>query len=180
MAPASGNAQNVALRYRSPRLADGSALWALAKANGLDENSPYAYLLWTEYFRDTTVVATTEHDDSTPVGFVTAFRRPDEPGTVFVWQVGVDSSYRRRGIAGMLLDELVERCGADHLEATVTPTNTASDTLFRRFGERHDAPVATEELFAEEHFPPGHEAEVLFRIGPFGSANTDNPRGNEP
>ncbi len=179
MAPEPARAQNVALRYRHPRLADGSALWALAKANGLDENSPYSYLLWTEYFRDTTVVATTEHDDSTPVGFVTAFRRPDEPGTVFVWQVGVDSSHRRKGIAGTLLDELVERCGADHLEATVTPTNTASETLFRRFGERHDAPVATEELFAEEHFPPGHEAEVRFRIGPFGSANTDNPRGNE-
>jgi L-2,4-diaminobutyric acid acetyltransferase len=48
----------------------------------------------------------------------------------------------------------------------VTPSNVASETLFRRFGARHGAPVATDELFAEELFPPGHEAEVRFRIGP--------------
>ena len=40
--------------------------------------------------------------------------------------------------------------------------------LFRRFGARHDAPVTTEALFEEEHFPPGHEAEIRFRIGPIG------------
>ena len=71
-------------------------------------------------------------------------------------------------IAGALLDELVERTGATHLEATVTPSNLASETLFRRFGARNGAPVATDELFSEELFPPGHEAEILFRIGPLG------------
>lgn len=136
------------------------------KANGLDENSPYAYLLWSEYFGDTTVVAT--DDDDTPVGFVTAFARPDQPGTVFVWQIGVDGSHRRRGIAGSLLDELVERCSATQLEATVTPSNTASETLFGRFGARHGAPVTTDELFGTDLFPPGHEAETRFRIGPLG------------
>lgn len=167
VAPVTANANRDALRYRAPRPADGSALWALARANGLDENSPYAYLLWAEYFAATTVVAALEADDA-PVGFVTAFARPDQPRTVFVWQIGVDESQRRRGIAGTLLDHLVERAGADHLEATVTPTNTASETLFRRFGDRHGAPVATDELFPAELFPPGHEAEVRFRIGPFG------------
>lgn len=173
MAPPTANAQQVALRFRRPRTADGAALWALARANGLDENSPYAYLLWAEYFRDTTVVAARGDDDS-PVGFVTAFARPDEPRTVFVWQVGVDGSHRRRGIGASLLDALVEQCGADHLEATVTPTNVASETLFRRFAARHDAPVTTDELFGEDLFPPGHEAEVRFRIGPFGSLPTED------
>ncbi len=165
MAHATANAHRVALRYRFARSDDGPILWALAKANGLDENSPYAYLLWTEYFRDTTVVATTD-DDDTPVGFVTAFRPPNDGEAVFVWQIGVDESQRRRGIAGTLLDELVERCGATHLEATVTPSNTASETLFRRFGARHGAPVSTDELFGTDLFPPGHEAEIRFRIGP--------------
>ena len=167
MAPVTANENRAALRFRAPRVADGSALWALARANGLDENSPYAYLLWTEYFGDTTVVATTVDDDA-PVGFVTAFERPDEPGTVFVWQIGVDDAHRRRGIAGSLLDHLVEQHGSERLEATVTPSNTASETLFRRFADRHGATVTTEELFAEELFPPGHEAEIRFRIGPLG------------
>lgn len=162
------------LAFRNARTADGPILCELARANGLDENSPYVYLLWCEYFADTTVVATTGDatvGQDTPVGFVTAFGRPDEPGTVFVWQIGVAESHRRRGIAATLLDELVERCGADHLEATVTPTNTASETLFRRFGARHGAPVETEELFGAELFPPGHEAEVRFRIGPVDPAD---------
>ena len=152
------------LAFRLARTADGPTLWELARSNGLDENSPYAYLLWAEYFSETTVVAT-ERDDE-PIGFVTAFRRPDDPETVFVWQIGVDAAHRRRGIAGALLDQLVERTGATHLEATVTPSNTASETLFRRFGARHGAPVATDELFPEELFPAGHEAELRFRIGP--------------
>ena len=156
------------LAFRLARTADGPTLWELARANGLDENSPYAYLLWAECFHDTTVVATEAGDDR-PVAFVMAFRRPDDPATVFVWQIGVDASHRRKGIAGALLDELVARTGATHLDASVTPSNTASETLFRRFGARHDAPVDTHELFSEELFPAGHEAEVLFRIGPLGA-----------
>lgn len=157
------SAQDTALGYRLARSEDGPALWSLAKANGLDENSPYAYVLWSEYFRSTTVVAT---DDDAPVGFVMAFLRPDDDTTVFVWQVGVDDTHRRRGIAGRLLDELFERSGATALEATVTPSNSASETLFRRFGARHGLSVAVEPLFGEELFPPGHEAELRFRISP--------------
>ncbi len=152
------------IRFRAPRTDDGATLWELARSNGLDENSPYAYLLWSEYFVDTTVVAV--DDDDHVIGFVMGFNPPREPTTAFVWQVGVDAAHRRRGIAGALLDQLVERTGADRLEATVTPSNTASKTLFTRFGDRHGAEVVIEELFTEDMFPPGHEAEERYRIGP--------------
>jgi L-2,4-diaminobutyric acid acetyltransferase len=158
------SAQNHSLEYRLARLEDGPALWTLARSNGLDENSPYAYLLWTEYFRSTTIVAADDRDAA--VGFVMAFLRPDEPSTVFVWQIGVAADHRRRGIAGRLLDELFEQTGAKVVEATVTPSNSASETLFRRFGARHGLSVSVEPLFGEELFPPGHEAEHRFRIGP--------------
>lgn len=164
MALTTTSADRSSLGYRLARLEDGPALWSLAKDNGLDENSPYAYLLWSEYFRDTTVVAVDDGDRA--VGFVMAFLRPDEPETAFVWQIGVSADHRRRGIAGTLLDELFERTGAKILEATVTPSNAASETLFRRFGVRHGLSVAVEPLFGEELFPPGHEAELRFRIGP--------------
>ena len=126
VAPLTANENRSALRYRRPRVADGSALWSLARANGLDENSPYAYLLWAEYFADTMVVATTEDDDDTPVGFVTAFARPDEPTTVFVWQIGVDEGHRRRGIAGALLDHLAT--------ATIIAPSTCAANVSRRPG----------------------------------------------
>jgi len=144
---------------------DGPALLKLATSNGVDENSPYAYLMWAEYFGQSSIVATTDSSDE-PIGFVMGFRRPDEPDTTFVWQVGVDSRHRRRGIAAMLLDELVKHTGASHLEATVTPSNEASATLFRRFSARHRAAMTSEELFRAAQFPPGHEAEIRYRIGP--------------
>ena len=164
MAFTTTSAKQGSLEYRLARLEDGPALWSLARSNGLDENSPYAYLLWSEYFRRTTVVAA--DGDDRAIGFVMAFPRPDEPSTVFVWQVGVDADHRRRGIAGRLLDELFERTGATAVEATVTPSNSASETLFRRFGDRHGLAVSVEPLFGEELFPAGHEAEHRFRIAP--------------
>ncbi len=160
---------DASISFRSPRKADGPTLWALAKDNGLDENSPYAYLLWTEYFAGTTVVATAGNDDDTPVGFVIGFLAPEDPETVFVWQIGVDRAHRRKGIAGRILDTLVERTGASYVESTVTPSNTASRTLFSRLGERNGTEVSIEPLFGEELFPPGHEAEERFRIGPIGT-----------
>lgn len=147
-------------------------LWTLARDSGLDENSPYAYLMWAEYFAATSVVATTVEAD-TPVGFVTGFRLPEDPSTVFVWQIGVDADHRGQGIASRLLDALVERTDAAFIEATVTPDNLASETLFRRLGDRHGATTTVTELFAENQFPPGHEAEHRFRIGPLSSSTTD-------
>lgn len=149
---------------RPPHRGDGQALWALARANELDENSPYAYLLWSEYFADTSVVA---EADGEPVGFVIGFRVPARPDTVFVWQVAVDESQRGRGIGSRLLEALLLRHpDARFLEATVTPTNAASAALFRGFGNRHDGSVEVRELFDADLFPTGHEAEHLFRIGP--------------
>lgn len=126
--------------------------------------------MWGEYFADTSVVGET---DGTTVGFVTGFEVPARPGTLFVWQVGVDASQRGRGIGSQLLDALVRRHPhVRYLEATVTPTNAASAALFRGFGSRHGAPVDERELFGAELFPAGHEAEILFRIGPIGCTST--------
>lgn len=153
------------LHLRPVTTDDGPALRRLATSNGLDENSPYAYLMWAEYFGESSIVATTDSSDE-PIGFVMGFRRPDEPETTFVWQVGVDDRHRRSGIAAMLLDELVAHTGATHLEATVTPSNEASATLFRRFSDRHRAALTIQELFSAARFPAGHEAEIRYRIGP--------------
>jgi L-2,4-diaminobutyric acid acetyltransferase len=148
-----------------PEVSDGVACWRLAEATGvLDLNSRYAYLLWCRDFAATSVVA---RHDSHVVGFVTGFRRPEEPSTLVVWQVGVDAAVRGRGVAAAMLDELFDRVpGVDHLEATVTPDNTGSIALFTRFAERRAAPVRHSELFGAELLGDGHAPEILFRIGP--------------
>lgn len=148
-----------------PSVSDGVACWRLAEATQvLDVNSRYAYLLWCRDFAATSVVARL---DGEVIGFVTGFRRPDEPSTLVVWQVGVDAAMRGQGVAAAMLDVLFDRVsGVDHVEATVTPDNTGSIALFTRFAERRDAPVRHDELFGEELLGDGHAPEILFRIGP--------------
>jgi L-2,4-diaminobutyric acid acetyltransferase len=151
----------------TPTVDDGAAMWRIARdTRVLDLNSSYSYLLWCRDFARTSVVARAGGD---PVGFVTGYLRPGSPHTLVVWQVAVDRAYRGHGLAGEMLDALTARTadlGVDHLETTITPDNTASDRLFTAFGRRHGATVERDVLFDRGQFPDGHDAEVLYRIGP--------------
>jgi L-2,4-diaminobutyric acid acetyltransferase len=148
-----------------PEVSDGVGCWRLAEDTGvLDVNSRYAYLLWCRDFAATSVVARRGGD---VIGFVTGFRRPEEPSTLVVWQVGVAAAARGQGVGAAMLDALFDRVpDVDHLEATVTPDNTGSIALFSRFAERRGAPVRNAELFGAELLGPDHAPEILFRIGP--------------
>ncbi|MFI6339981.1 diaminobutyrate acetyltransferase [Streptomyces sp. NPDC050535] len=158
------------LRIDRPEVADGAALWRIAKdSRTLDLNSSYSYLLWCRDFAGTSAVA--RDAAGAPVGFVTGYVRPERPGTLLVWQVAVDNAYRGRGLAAALLDGLTARVAAEQgttaVETTITPGNTASERLFTSFARRHGAGVEREVLFAAGQFPDGsHDPEVLYRIGP--------------
>lgn len=145
-------------------------LYSLALASGgLDVNSPYAYLLFSHYFSNTCIVA--ESDDG-PAGFVLGFRPPAQPETLFVWQITTAPEHRGQGIGVEMLAALLERLaddGVNRLEATVTPSNEASQKMFqavaRRFGARYDENNAP--LFSATMFPgEEHEEERLIQIGP--------------
>ncbi|RNL83884.1 diaminobutyrate acetyltransferase [Halostreptopolyspora alba] len=159
------------MRLAPPSLEDGRHLWRLADEAGLDLNSPYAYLMWCRDFAATSVAA---HDSRGELrGFVTGYRRPENPGTYFLWQVAVDPGFRGRRLARLMLDHIAARITADgvtHLEATVTPDNTASRALFASFARERGAPLEWTPLFEHDHFPhvgtDGHEPEELVRIGP--------------
>ena len=153
-----------------PSVADGAALWRIAKESGtLDLNSSYSYLLWCRDFAGTSAVARAEGGEV--VGFLTGYVRPEDPLTLLVWQVAVDAGHRGRGVAAALLDGLTARLAAERpltsVETTVTPGNTASERLFTAFAARHGATVSREVLFDAGLFPDGpHDPEVLYRIGP--------------
>ncbi|GAK13460.1 diaminobutyrate acetyltransferase [Geomicrobium sp. JCM 19039] len=156
-----------ALVFSKPTVEDGARMWELAKKLGLDLNSSYKYLMMAEYFSETCVVVK-ENDEL--VGFVTGFILPERQDTVFVWQVGVDGSQRGRGLASRMLNEMLERTACSevqYLEATVTPSNDASQKLFRRLARKNDTACHVSECFSEDLFPGDqHEAELSFKIGP--------------
>ena len=155
------------ITFEKPALEDGGPMWELVKESTLDKNSAYKYIMMCEFFANTCVVA---KDGETLVGFVTAFIPPEKEDVIFVWQIGVNPNYQGMKIASNLLHELVNRdaCrNVRYLEATVTPSNVASQSLFKGFARKQKTNCFITECFTEDLFPTDdHEEELCFRVGP--------------
>jgi L-2,4-diaminobutyric acid acetyltransferase len=141
----------------------------------LDPNSRYCNLLHCTHFAATSIAAT---DGERLLGFISAYRLPARPDTLFVWQVAVHDDARGRGLAGRMLDAIFERRGLRdlrYLETTVTPDNRPSTALFHAFARRHGAPVESSTLFDRDlHFEGAHDSELLLRVGPVKPIAGDN------
>ena len=153
---------------RRPQLEQGKAVHELVqRCPPLDLNSSYSYFLLCSHFADTCVVA---EQEGVAVGFISAYRLPQAPQTLFVWQVAVDARARGRQLAGRMLEELLLRpacAGLQFIETTVSPSNHASRRVFERFAATHGAAWHEEAFLTPAHFgAESHEEEVLFRIGP--------------
>ena len=91
-----GVADASAIQYRHPRLEDGAAVWKLVEESRvLDSNSTYLYLLLCHHFFDTCFIG---EDDGKIVAFLSAYKPPNNPETIFVWQIAVHDDMRRRGL----------------------------------------------------------------------------------
>ncbi len=158
------------LQLRPPTPADGASLHELIRLSPpLDLNSCYAYLLQGLHFADTCVVACS---GNTFAGYVSGYIPPGHPDTLFIWQVAVSPRHRGRGLAQAMLQHLLDRPSCRDvrwLETTVAPDNTASAKLFQGLARELGCPYAVSDLFPRSAFgdDSSHEAEPLFRIGPF-------------
>lgn len=161
---------------RRPTDGDGLPLHELvARCQPLDTNSVYCNLLQCSDFADTAIAA--EDAQGQLVGFISGYRPPSRPDTLFVWQVAVDASMRGQGLALrmlMALTERVARQGVRFMETTISPDNAASQALFKRAFAQLEADYSTRTLFSRaEHFAGKHEDEVLYRAGPFDATNPE-------
>lgn len=153
---------------RQPTPDDGSAVHNLIrKSVFLDDNSLYCYLALCSHFSDTSVVATLGHDLA---GVITAYIPPQQPDTLFVWQVAVDPAAQGRGLASRMLDHILQRAATRHIrfvETTVTADNLASRAMFDSLARRYDADIHESVMFdRERHFLNLHDTEYKLRIGP--------------
>lgn len=145
-------------------------------AGGLDSYATYLYLLLCRDFASTCVVATHPREDdggSDLCGFVTAFRPPERPETLFVWQIGVAPEARGRGLAKrMLLHAFASPAcaGVRYVEANVGPSNAASNRTFASLAKELGAALEIQEGFRGVDFgTETHEEEKLVRVGPISS-----------
>ncbi|MDG0809129.1 diaminobutyrate acetyltransferase [Cohnella rhizosphaerae] len=160
---------------RQPQASDGAGAWRLVRRAGrLDVNSAYGYLMLCDMFRATCVIAESE---GTPIGFVSAFVKPENRDTLFVWQVAVDPEHRGKGLGAAMLSELIQRAYSEpirYMEATVSESNAASRRMFERFAASMGSPCGyAEGGYPAELFPgSGHDGEPLLRIGPLRGRET--------
>lgn len=155
--------------FRKPTAADGRAVRELiACCPPLDANSLYCNLLQCTHFADTCALA---EQDGEICGWVSAYRPPTEPQTLFVWQVAIRPSARRCGLGRALIGALLGRDAMRdirQLKTTITPDNRASWALFRSLAKAWNAPFTTQEHFEREaHFGGHHESEHMLAIGPW-------------
>ncbi|KGY12040.1 2,4-diaminobutyric acid acetyltransferase [Vibrio tubiashii] len=152
--------------FRAPTTEDGLKVNNLvAKTDALDNNSAYCNFLQTTHFKDTAVAALYK---GRLAGFVSAYFKPSEPDTLFIWQVVVDSDFQGQGIAKKMIRSLLERKSnqsATAIETTITKNNRASWSLFRGI-EKDIGEKGTVSVFLDHdmHFEGQHESEHLYRI----------------
>jgi len=89
---------------RPPCVTDGASVNALiANCPPLDRNSLYCNLLQCTHFSATSALA---EQEGKVIGFASGYRLPDEPETLFIWQVAVDRIARGRALGKRLILEL--------------------------------------------------------------------------
>lgn len=154
---------------RPPQAADGVRVHDLiARCAPLDENSLYCNLLQCSHFAQTCVVA---ESGGIIVGWVSGYVRPDRPDRLFIWQVAVAPEARGTGLGGRMIREILARDSCRNvtgIHTTITATNTASWSLFRKLAADIDASFSERVAFKSDvHFAGRNPTEYLVEIGPF-------------
>lgn len=161
-----GTSDSIQLRH--PRPSDGPRIYDLiAECAPLEQNSLYANVLQCTHFSDTCLIA---ESAGTAVGWVSGYRLPDDPETLFVWQVAVASQMRGRGLGKKLLSALTAQAvlaGVSRIETTITSSNDPSWALFEAFADDHSAALKRTPHFGRNtHFGGRHETEHLVTVAP--------------
>lgn len=147
---------------------DGLSVWRLVeRCPPLDANSTYCNLLQCSHFGDTSVIAESDH----VVGFISGYKVPNRPDTLFVWQVAVAEEARGLGLASRMLAEILGRPVCEeirYVETTITSDNKGSWALFESLARNMGVTCKSSPwLDKDKHFEGLHESESLVRIGPF-------------
>lgn len=157
----------MAITFSRPQLEDGMHIYRLVQnCPPLDLNSSYLYFLQASHFSETCLLAKDHNHQA--IGWVSGYLHPQDRNTFFVWQVAVSEAARGQGLAKKMLLALLERPSLRHVNAittTISPSNLASQNVFKSAARAFDWQIQTEDFLTEAHFMgESHEAEPLYRL----------------
>jgi L-2,4-diaminobutyric acid acetyltransferase len=159
--------------FRPPTSSDAAAMHNLARDSQiLSVNSIYSYALMARYFHKTCLVA--EYQGNV-CGYITGFSPPEQPKTLFVWQIGIAKPMQKQGLGKEMLITLVKAKQPVFLEATIDPENQASINLFKSVAKYFaaDHTYFTTPFFDTNDLHDGEHVEHLMNIGPFVNFKTN-------
>lgn len=166
---------DIILFFKKPQKNDGKFIYNLVnKVGTLDVNSEYLYLLQSTHFNDTCIIV---KDNEKIIGFVSGYILPNTTNTLFIWQVAVDSDYRGQNIAKRMVCEMLQRDelnGIEYIYSTVSPSNSASQRVFKKIADEYDTKLVNETFLEVNDFNNAHEDEVLYKIGPINKKTKGN------
>ncbi|MCG9681788.1 diaminobutyrate acetyltransferase [Vibrio sp. Isolate23] len=152
--------------FSVPSAEDGHDIFKLiAQCPPLDTNSSYCNFLQSTHFRQTCLLARYKGEIS---GFVSGYRKPEEPSTLFIWQVAVAPNFRGKGLALRMIDALLARDALQNItaiETTITQGNGSSWALFKKVDARNGLQGSISTFLDQNtHFKGEHDTEYLYRI----------------
>lgn len=104
------------------------------------------------------------------VGWVSGYRPPSAPESLFLWQIAVAEQVRGKRLAARLIEQILARpqaAGVTHVTTTVTGDNQASWAVFEGLARKWAAPLRRSIRFEREaHFGGALPTEWEARIGP--------------
>lgn len=155
---------------RPPKSHEASQIHTLiSRCKPLDVNSLYCNLLQCSHFSETCSLA---HIDGELAGFVSGYIHPNEPHTLFIWQVAVAPEFRGFKLAKRLILDIIKRNHDEHnikrLHTTITKSNAASWSVFKSVAKELKSEFNQRVLFDQQlHFKDKSQSEWLMDIGPF-------------
>ncbi|CAG9296440.1 diaminobutyrate acetyltransferase [Celerinatantimonas diazotrophica] len=151
--------------FKKPTMADGYAVNQLIKNSPpLDTNSSYCNLLQCSHFADTSIGA---YHAEQLVGFISGYNLPQQPNTLFIWQVAVSQKMRSQQIAKRMLHALIAQVKPVFIHTTITQDNAPSRALFASFAKANNTMMNEQPYMDKDHhFNQEHPSEALIVIGP--------------
>ncbi|WP_269915540.1 hypothetical protein [Acinetobacter sp. HY1485] len=135
---------------------------------GIDNNSLYFYTIWLKEFSASNVVAT--RNDKI-VAFLTAFRKPSDSRTLFLWQL---AAVPRHGIADLgyklsefLIELELKNTKLKCIEATIDIDNQSIFYVLKKITNKYNGKLTKHEFLSQEYLSSNtetHHEETLIKV----------------
>lgn len=127
----------------------------------LDVHTPYTYWVNATYHSKCSFIL---EDASEPVGYLMAIETPE---IIFLWQIGIIPTLRKKGYSHILIDSCVEyaKSTGKDIELTIDALNQNSNEAFKAYCSKHE--YRMEELKEQaicDDADDLYEKEVLYHI----------------